>query len=280
MRELAAWRVIYSEPSDGYANMAVDEAIMEAVGRELVPPTLRLYGWQPPAVSLGCFQELDGQVDLAALRSRGWDLVRRPTGGRAILHDDEVTYSVSVPQDMLKGGHSVLRSYRELSRGIQHGLELLGVRAELGNKPKPHDNAATGGKLPAICFTQSTRADMVAQGRKIVGSAQVRRDGTILQHGSVPLTLNVADHLVVMPTIGGEDGAAMLRRAAVGISELLGRAVSFDEVAEALVKGLARVLGVQMCRAELTELEQARAQELRTGKYATEQWNYHRPTRE
>ncbi len=260
--------------------MAVDEAIMEAVGRELVPPTLRLYGWQPPAVSLGCFQELDSQVDLAALRSRGWDLVRRPTGGRAILHDDEVTYSVSVPQYMLKGGHSVLRSYRELSRGIQRGLELLGVRAELGNKPKPHNNAATGGKLPAICFTQSTRADMVAQGRKIVGSAQVRRDGTILQHGSVPLTLNVADHLVVMPATGGEDGAAMLRRAAVGISELLGRAVSFDEVAEALVKGLAQVLGLQMRRAELTELEQARAQELRTGKYATEQWNYHRPTRE
>ncbi len=260
--------------------MAVDEAIMEAVGQDIVLPTLRLYGWQPPAISLGRFQKVDGQVGLDALRQRGWDLVRRPTGGRAILHDDEVTYSVCVPQAALNHGGSVLRSYRELSRGIRRGLELLGIQADLGRKPKtPSSPAPRGHTPPAICFAQSTRADMVAAGRKIVGSAQVRKDGTILQHGSVPMTLNVNDHLAVMPGSGNTGPTGRLSQAAVGISELLGKPVSFDEVAEALVTGFAEALHLEIERSQLNESEQARAHELRTHKYATDQWNYHRPTR-
>ncbi len=274
----AIWRAIGSGHCDAYTNMAVDEAIREAVGRGLVPPTLRIYGWGPPAVSLGYFQDMDEQVDLGVIRQRGWDLVRRPTGGRAILHDDDVTYSVCVSEDALADGDSVLRSYRELSRGIQRGLELLGIQADLGTKPQaksiPHTASS---KHPAICFSQSTRADMVAQGRKIVGSAQVRRDGVILQHGSVPITLNVADHLAVIPGAGEEDGAMVLSQAAVSVSEILGRRVSFEELAEALVAGLAEALSLEMAAGDLTETEQARAEELRSEKYATEQWNFQRP---
>ena len=278
--DVAHWRVVHSGHGDAYTNMAVDEAIMTAVAADLAPPTLRLYGWRPPGVSLGFFQELDGQVALDELHVRGWGLVRRPTGGRAILHDDEVTYSVCVPETWLPDGASVVRSYRELSRGIQRGLELLGVHAELGGEPHaPAAAQSAGARLPAICFTQSSRADMVAAGRKIVGSAQVRRNGVILQHGSVPLSLNINDHLAVLGGRGEAEAAGTLRRAAVGVSEVLGRPVSFSELADSLVAGFAEALGLVLEPGGLTPAEQATAEELRVAKYATEQWNCHRPAR-
>ncbi|MGD9497623.1 MAG: biotin/lipoate A/B protein ligase family protein, partial [Armatimonadota bacterium] len=105
---MTSWRLIESGHADGATNMAVDEAIAAAVARREQPPTLRLYGWAPPALSLGYFQPLDGGIDLAAIRARGYDIVRRPTGGRAILHVHELTYSVSVPQDAIRGGNSVM----------------------------------------------------------------------------------------------------------------------------------------------------------------------------
>jgi len=271
------WRVIYSGHNDGHYNMAVDEAIMESVAAQVVPPTLRIYGWSPPAVSLGRFQEVEQQVDIEALRQRGWSLVRRPTGGRAILHDDEVTYSVCVPQDQIEDGYSIIRSYRCLSRGIQRGLELLGVEAELGRKSPATGGKGSGHQQSAICFSHSTRADMVAAGRKIVGSAQVRKNGVILQHGSVPISLDVSDHLVVMPGSGAPDEAQALSTAAVGVSDLLGRRVTYQELAEALVAGFGQALGLELQTGQLTDVEQDRAQQLCVKKYATDEWNLVRP---
>jgi len=259
--------------------MAVDEAIMESVGRGEAPPTLRIYGWRPPGVSLGRFQEVDQQVDIAAVHQRGWGLVRRPTGGRAILHDDEVTYSVCVPLDQIEDGYSVIRSYRYLSRGIQRGLELLGVEAELGRESSVAGRGSGGRQQSAVCFSHLTRADMVAAGRKIVGSAQVRRNGIIFQHGSVPITLDISDHLAVMPGSGAPDEAQTLSAAAVGVSDLLGRDVTYDELAEALVAGFGQALAVELQAGELSAQEQARAEHLSAHKYGTEAWNLTVPSR-
>ncbi len=269
------WRLILSGHSDGYTNMAVDEAIMEAVGAQIAPPTLRLYGWRPPAVSLGYFQEVDESIDTEAIQGRGWDLVRRPTGGRAILHDDEVTYSVCVPQELLRHGSSVIKSYRELSRGIEAGLQLLGVVAQLGKQPANH--RASGRDLPAICFAQTARVDMTVDGRKIVGSAQVRRNGVILQHGSVPLTLNPADHLAVMPPRDGTTGDRDLQRAVKTVSEAVGRPVSFSEVSSALIAGFNDALGIELGEAPLTTEERQMAARLRADRYSTKEWNHTRP---
>jgi len=252
---------------------------MESVERGQAPPTLRVYGWRPPGVSLGRFQEVEQQVDIAAIRERGWGVVRRPTGGRAILHDDEVTYSVCVRQSQLPDGNSVLRSYRYLSQGIQRGLELVGVEARLGRKHRAARNKESRRQQPAICFAQSTQADMVAAGRKIVGSAQVRKNGIILQHGSVPITLNVADHLAVMPGNGTVDEWQILSRAAVGVSDLLDRQVSYEQLAEALVAGFGEALGLELETGQLTEAEEDRAEQLRAEKYATDEWNLVRPPR-
>jgi len=259
--------------------MAVDEAIMESVEAQTVPPTLRIYGWSPPAVSLGRFQQVDQQVDTAALHQRGWGLVRRPTGGRAILHDDEVTYSVCVSQDQIEDGCSVIRSYRCLSRGIQSGLELLGVEAELGGESSAVGGKGSGHQQSAICFSHSTRADMVAAGRKIVGSAQVRRNGIILQHGSVPIMLDISDHRAVMPGSGAANEAQTLNEAAIGVSDLLGRQVTYQQLAEALVAGFSQALAVELQAGELSAQEQARAEHLSVHKYGTEAWNLTVPSR-
>ncbi len=269
---VTAWRLLRSGCADGATNMAVDEAIAAAVARGDRPPTLRLYGWRPPAVSLGCFQPLDEGIDLAAINARGWALVRRPTGGRAILHADELTYSVCVRQDDIRGGHSTMESYREISRGIIAGLERLGGQVALGDGVGARSSAPAEGAARPICFAKTARCDLQAQGRKVVGSAQMRRDGGILQHGSIPITIDLAEQTAVMP--GGDRRVALrvLAGAAMSVSELLGRPVSYEELADAVVRGFAEALGVDLREEALSAEERAVAARLRAEKYATREW--------
>lgn len=288
------WRLLWSDYADGYTNMAVDEAMMWAAAEGGVPPTLRVYGWHPAAVSLGYFQAIEGQVDREEIARRGWDLVRRPTGGRAILHADEVTYSVVIPQSALRRGDSVMGSYREISRGLELGLQELGLQAALGETATDPDHRQTAKDLPTVCFAQASRCDLLAQGRKVVGSAQVRRRGIILQHGSVPLTLNSADQIAVMPgpaeegpapgssLKGGEyhrQSRQRLRAAAQGIAELLGRPLTFEQLGQALAAGFEAAFEMRLNPGELTPAEQAKAQKLVTEKYRTDEWNLTPPRR-
>jgi len=273
---MAVWRLLRSGFADGATNMAVDEALAAAVAVGDRPPTLRLYGWRPPAVSLGYFQPLGEGIDLAAIRARGYDLVRRPTGGRAILHADELTYSVCVRQDAIRGGHSTMQSYREISRGIIAGLELLGGQVTLGDADGPRSSAPAEGAAHPICFAKTARCDLQAQGRKVVGSAQVRRDGGILQHGSIPITIDLANHIAVMP--GGDRRVAsrVLAGAAMSVSELLGRAVSYEALADAVARGFAEALGVELLEGELSAEERTAAHRLREEKHATREWTQQR----
>ncbi len=262
--------------------MAVDEAIAAAVARGDQAPTLRFYGWEPPAVSLGYHQELDEGIDRDAVRERGYGIVRRPTGGRAILHADELTYSFCILQDQIKGGHSTMKSYREISRGIIAGLELLGAQVSLGadeDGPGPnfsgqdHDASAGADAAKPICFAKTARCDLQAAGRKVVGSAQVRRDGGILQHGSIPITIDLEDQVAVMPGTDGRVARKVLAGAAMSVTELLGRDVSYDELSEAVARGFAASFGKELAPVELSSDEVADAERLLEEKYATDQWN-------
>ncbi|MCD6360561.1 MAG: lipoate--protein ligase family protein [Armatimonadetes bacterium] len=265
---MMVWRLIYSEPLDGPANMAVDEAIMRAVADGDRPPTLRLYSWRPPALSLGYNQPSSQGIDIAECARRGFDVVRRPTGGRAILHADELTYSVCVRQDEIPGGHSTMDSYRHISRGIIAGLERLGAKVSLGDDGDAH-RSGVDRTVRAMCFAKTARCDLQAAGRKIVGSAQVRRDGAILQHGSIPLTIDLEAQGAVMPGESSERAAARaLAGAAMSVSELLGRPVSFEELSEAIVAGFADALGVEFTPDALSPDEEDLAARLRAEKYA------------
>ena len=189
-------RLILDPPASGRANMALDEALLESAARGLVPPTLRLYTFDPPALTLGRAQLLS-DVALDACADAGVDVVRRPTGGRAVLHDRDLTYCVVMP---ISPGETIGDSYGRLSVAIARAISSLGMPAAIVpgsldrarskatiRRASPMGSPGEARERPADCFAVSTVADLVVDGRKIVGSAQVRRHGFLLQHGSIRL---------------------------------------------------------------------------------------------
>ena len=198
--------------------MAVDEAILSAVGMNLVPPTLRLYAWDPPCLSLG-YAQPSTDVDRARLAERGWHLVRRPTGGRAILHTDELTYSVIGPLTEPRLAGSVLESYRCLASALLSALHRLNIPAE--SHAVPAAQASTG-KGP-VCFEVPSNYEITVQGKKLIGSAQARRKEGLLQHGALPLS---GDLTRITQVLSFPDEAHRLEAA----SRLLFRAITAEEV--------------------------------------------------
>src|SRR2546422_2374683 len=176
----AAWRLLLDPPAEGAWNMAVDEVLLDGVAAGSAPPTLRFYTWTPACLSLGYFQAF-GVVNVEGCRGLGIDIVRRPTGGRAILHDRELTYSVALPAPLLGHDAGILPSYRRLSLALQAGLRRLGINVGLAPESETPTRAVHG---PA-CFDRPSAHEILLQGRKLVGSAQVRRAGALLQHGSI-----------------------------------------------------------------------------------------------
>jgi lipoate-protein ligase A len=250
--------------------MAVDEAIAAAAGRGHVPPTLRFYQWHPACVSLGRHQPL-ADIDLARTRALGYDLVRRPTGGRAILHTDELTYSVTGPQDNPVLAGAVLDSYLRLSQGLLAGLARLGLAVT--KAPPAHRSGADAGP---VCFEVPSAYEIVAGGKKLVGSAQSRRQGWVLQHGTLPLVGDVT-RLVDVIVVADEAERPVLRAGlaerAVTVADLLGREVSFEAAAEALAAGFEEALGIHLAPAPLTAEELTMADRLCDEVYASDAWN-------
>jgi len=246
------WRLIESPGMPGHENMACDEALLDAVGEDLsrgATPTvtLRLYAWEPPAVSLGYHQKLE-LLDTSRLERLGVSVVRRPTGGRAIYHVDELTYAITGPLALFADGSSVMATYKALSASILYGLkEHLGVEARLA-RGKP--TARPDGRSSVACFQSPAACDAVAAGRKVVGSAQVRRGGAFLQHGSIPLVPREERERAVLL------GAGAGRIEALGsLEEVLGRPVGWDEAAAALRRGFEELAGVELVRGELSGRE-------------------------
>lgn len=260
------WRVLRTPPGPGPWNMAVDEAIAEACAAGNVPPTLRVYGWAPPALSLGYFQSI-AEVDETACAAAGVDIVRRLTGGRAILHDRELTYSVVLPERWLPG--SVTAAYRTLAGALVRGLSELGPGITLEPERRGREAAAS-----AACFDRPASYEVTAQGRKLAGSAQTRRLGCILQHGSIPLALDPAAIFRLLRLTPAEQArqAQHLARQAISLAEALGREPSWAEAADALVVGWEQEFGLTMQEGQLTTAEQERAGELVRDKYGDRAW--------
>ena len=246
MRE--TWRFVNSGTLPGAHNMALDEAILRAHQAGAVPPTLRVYGWKPEAVSLGKFQRLESTVDPEACRRLGLDIVRRPTGGRALLHTaEEVTFSLVVSAARL-GTRGVMDSYRRLAEGIIAGLRTLGLDARLLERASLAPPGPAGLADPA-CFARTARCDLVVGTAKLVGSAQVQQRGFLLQQNSLPLRLH-ADrwaHVFLRPATPPH---------ARGLWEAIGRAVPVAEVAAALRGGFADAFGVNFQESGLSPQEQ------------------------
>ncbi len=272
----ATWRRLQTPLADGATNMAVDEAILRAVAEGAAPPTLRFFGWVPPCLSLGYAQPV-ADVDRERLRRLGYGLVRRPTGGRAILHTDELTYSIIAPMDEPRVRGGVIESYQQLSAGLLRGLARLGlsVRAD-----KAYGPAEAGQAKGPVCFEVPSNYEITvgdgSRPRKLLGSAQVRKLGVVLQHGTLPLTGDIGricDALVFASEDERRAARERVRERATTLASVIGRDVSWSEAAEALAQGLAEALNLSFWPGPLTRPEQELAEQLRQEKYEKDAWN-------
>jgi len=228
------WRLIEDGPLRGPENMERDLAIATDVAAGRCAPTLRLYAWSPPAVSIGRHQTEETACDAAACRAAGWDVVRRPTGGRAVLHAaDEVTYSVAMPLAQAPAG--VLAAYAWLAQALVGAYRRLGLPAELA-----------AGKHLAVrsgaCFDAPAAHEIVVGGRKLAGSAQVRRAGYLLQHGSLPVTFDPALHARLLGLPPEAEG--LLARQGAGIRDFLDPPPDRAEIVRAVAAGFVQALGI------------------------------------
>jgi lipoyl(octanoyl) transferase len=246
-----AWRLIVDDaPGSGVWNMAVDQAIHDARAENSVPPTLRIYEWDLPTVSLGRFQDASG-VDIGFCAEHGVDVVRRSTGGRGVLHDDEVTYSIvaSVADGVPRG---VAASYRYLCAGLEEAYRILGIDAGLTRR-------ARGDAASAACYLHATPADLSVGARKLSGSAQVWSDTTVLQHGSFTVTRDLALESAIFRM--DRPACRAMAASTATLVDQLGKAPAHAEIADAICEGFQRGLGITLLRAELTKAETTRAHE-------------------
>jgi len=266
------WRLIFTPPAPGAWNMALDEAILEAVTSASSPPTMRLYAWNPPCLSLGYAQPIS-DINLPSMEALGWQIVRRPTGGRALLHTDELTYSIIAPQNNPLVSGTILESYRRLSNALLCALNILGLSA---NADKEYPLPAGSQPNPAVCFEVPSNYEITVNGKKLIGSAQARRFKGVLQHGSLPLSgdLTRITWALNFPFPQERDLAArrLLDHAAT-VEMLLGRTPTWDEAAAAFQAAFPQTFGIELIQGSPTLTELMRTTELVREKYANIDWN-------
>ncbi|PLX85748.1 MAG: octanoyltransferase [Desulfuromonas sp.] len=269
------WRLIRSGALRAPINMALDEALLESVAAGRSCSVLRLYRWDPPAVSIGYFQQGGGVLNLAACCRLGLDVVRRVTGGRAVLHDREVTYAVISPEgsNLFPGG--ILDTYLAIAQVLQHALAGLGLETELS---KGRNMAGAGG---SACFTAPGSFELLCCGCKIAGSAQKRQGGAFLQHGSIPIDLDPERLFLALNTRGGvsaEAGALALTEKVGWVNRFLSRPVHVEDLEDLLLAGFAELLGVELSEEVPSDAEWERARQLQAERYGNPAWTLERLT--
>lgn len=238
MKDLDQWRFIALSTNDAYTNMAIDEVILRNMIKDKkIPNTFRLYRWNPSAVSIGYFQNLDLEVDIAAAKEMSVDIVRRLTGGGAVYHDfyGEITYSVIAREDRSDIPKNIIESYRYICNGLIEALKRLGITAEF----KPYNDILVGGK-------------------KISGSAQTRKKGIILQHGTLLIDVNVDKmfKLLKVPDEKIKDKIiASVKERVTSITKVLGQEPNFNEIANYLKEGFSRALNAEFIKEGLYKKE-------------------------
>jgi len=236
---MTTWRYLDTGPAPGAVNMAMDEKLLAEAVKGCAVPILRFYTWDPPAVSLGRFQEVASSVNLAACRKHGIDIVRRITGGRAVLHRHELTYSVIAPVDNHLFPNDVLGTYKVLASGLLAGFVRLGVPAEMVSPTGERVGAVNRDRSEPACFSSPSWYEILVHGRKIVGSAQRRLAGAFLQHGSILIDYDPLLEAEVIPGGGMQAAVTCIRHE-------LGREAGVAEVKSAFLSGFSEALGVSI----------------------------------
>lgn len=266
------WGFIDSGHSSPAFNMALDELMLEWLSKGEIGPTIRFYGWSPEGISIGRFQDADEKIDFRQAKKYGVEIVRRQTGGRAVLHDQELTYSIVVPETHPVMPHSVKEAYLVISKSLLEGFRELGISAEFAIPEGVREKAES-----AVCFDKSSWYELLVDGKKAAGSAQMRKKGIILQHGSIPIEIDSVKlfDLFSYPTADLKQQAReAFKGKAVGINEAAEKPHTFDEVKTAFKKGFEKGLGIDLKTVTLSEAQLMEISHLAETKYKNLDLNY------
>ncbi|MFD1415511.1 lipoate--protein ligase family protein [Oceanobacillus jeddahense] len=265
------WTFIDTGFQDAAWNMAFDECLINWHHEGRIPPTLRFYGWKYPSLSIGYFQKVDKKIDLEAIERHQCQFVRRLTGGSAVLHDDELTYSLVISENDPAIPVSVQEAYHVLSEGVFEGYHNLGIPAEYATL----DRESVRGRT-AICFEKPAFYEMVVEGKKISGNAQTRKKGVLMQHGSIPMSMDTKmlfDLFVFSSEKLRERSRASFSKKAVTINQITNRIHQYEMLTDAFKEGFKKGLGIELQPLQLTKIEWDEVQQLAQSKYESKAWN-------
>lgn len=270
------WNYIQSGKCSPSFNMALDEALLDWHSKGEIGPVLRFYEWDPATLSIGYFQSVSKEIDMEAVQRHGLGFVRRPTGGRGVLHEHELTYSVIVSENYPEMPETVTEAYRVISGGLLEGFRNLGLEASFS---VPTEQVTEQLKRPksGVCFDTSSWYELVVEGKKVAGSAQTRQKGVILQHGAILLSLD-EDKLVSLFKFDSEKIRERVRRGlpekAVSIDRLTDRTITVSECLTAFSEGFEKALDIELVPYVLTTDQIKVVEEIENRKYLNDAWTY------
>ena len=250
------WRLLKTEDNTASTNMAIDRAVLVSCSKGKVSPTVRFYTWKPPAISIGYFQSLAEEVDLDICKKLGVDYVRRITGGGAVFHDNELTYSIVIPESHYQIPKNIIESYGRICGAVMKGLKHLGI----DSKYAPIN-------------------DIITNGKKISGNAQTRKAKTVLQHGTVLMDVDVDKmfSLLIVPNEKIKDKMiADVKQRVTSIKQILGRNINFEEAAKAMKLGFEEEFNVELIKGTLTKEEIELAKKFEKECFSARDWNFRR----
>ena len=270
------WNFINTGSKNPYYNMAMDEALLNFVSRGEIDPVIRFYTWNPATLSIGYFQRLQQEIDIDKVKEKGYGLVRRQTGGRGVLHDKELTYSVIVPESHPNMPSTVTEAYKIISQGLLEGFKNLGFETYFAIPRSKEERDKLKQPRSSVCFDAPSWYELVVEGRKIAGSAQTRQKGVILQHGSILQDIDI-DDLFDMFKFKNERLKAKMKenfvQKAVAINDISNQHITLNEMENAFEAGFKKGLNIDFKPLELTEKQLEEVQELED-KYRSEAWMY------
>ncbi|MFF5513857.1 biotin/lipoate A/B protein ligase family protein [Staphylococcus capitis] len=270
------WNFINTGSQDPYYNMAMDEALLNFVSREEIDPVIRFYTWNPATLSIGYFQRLQKEIDIEKVNEKGFGLVRRQTGGRGVLHDKELTYSVIVPESHPNMPSTITEAYRVISQGLLEGFKNLGFETYFAVPRSKEEREKLKQPRSSVCFDAPSWYELVVEGRKIAGSAQTRQKGVILQHGSILQGIDI-DELFDMFIFKNDRLKAKMKEAfvekAVAINDISDTHITLSEMEKAFEEGFKTGLNIEFKPLELSEQQLAEVKELEE-KYRSDDWMF------
>ncbi len=275
--KMKQWYFINSGPCSASFNMALDEALLNWHSEGSMPPVIRFYEWNPATLSIGYFQRAEKDIDLQAVKEQGLGFVRRPTGGRAVLHEHELTYSIIVEESYPNMPQTVTEAYRVLSEGLLIGFQNLGLDAYFSIPDTEEKQADLKKPRSAVCFDAPSWYELVVEGRKVAGSAQTRQKGVILQHGAILLDLDEEKLLSVFRFKNDEIREKMrqkLPEKAVAMNRLVDTPFTIPQCVEAFKAGFEQALDIELVPYTLTEEQLAQVKLIEKEKYANDDWNF------